>query len=158
MKEAQDGHGYESKDTQYFRASPGDVTSHFISIQFARDQVVEIVRRSGEWLENDILENDTLVLPSAAQIDILQRCYRQWIKFHEDIYASTYASGRQNPKELKRRMIALRKTPLPTDESAQQPLAWSPEGSTDDDSTNGEGPVCDVCHLPDHGSRCPWTR
>jgi hypothetical protein len=159
VKKAQDGHGYETKSPQYFCASPEDVTSHFMPILFARNRVVEIIQHSGGWLEGNILErNNTLMLPSAAQIDILQKCYRQWRKFHEDTYASTYASNKQNPKEFKERMLALRKTPLSTDEGARQPLAWSPEGSRDSDSTNSEGPICDVCHLPDHESLCPWTK
>jgi hypothetical protein len=159
VEKAQNGHGYETKNPQYFRASSEDVTSHFMPILFARNQVVEIIRYSGCWLESNTLErNNALVLPSPAQIDILQRCYQQWRKFHEDTYANTYASGKRNPEEFKRNVKVLRKTPLPTDEGARRLVALSLDGSIDSGSTNGEGPICNVCYLPDYRSLCPWTK
>ena len=73
-------------------------------------------------------------------------------------------------------MLVLRKTPATTDEDARHPLAESSEssadgsgdgsvdgsadGSVDGGSANGEmrpEGTCDVCHLPNHGSLCPWA-
>jgi len=79
-------------------------------------------------------------------------------KVHEDTYANTYASNKRNPEEFKKRVLALRKTPLSTDESARQPLALTPDGSIDGGSTNGEEPIYNVCHLSDHESLCHWTK
>ena len=178
MKKRQNGGGYVSKNLVYFDATPEAVTSHFKPILFARDQVLKIIQHCGIFVKGDIPERDqVLVYPSKARIRILKECYRQWRKFHEDTYASTYAKKKQDPEEFKRRMLLLRKTPATTDEDVRHPLAESTDGSADSNadggaggsadgsadggSTNGERQpeeTCDVCHLPDHGrSLCPWA-
>ena len=176
MKKRGDGR-YGTKNSAYFKATPEAVTSHFEPILFARDQVVTIIQHYVAWQRGDISEKDqVIVCPSQARIRILKECYRQWRKFHEDTYASTYAGKHNEHGGFKRRMLVLRKTPATTDEDARHPLAESSEssadgsgdgsvdgsadGSVDGGSANGEmrpEGTCDVCHLPNHGSLCPWA-
>jgi hypothetical protein len=156
---------YESKNSVYFKAAPEAVTSHFEPILFAHDQVVKIIQHYVAWLGADNPEKEqAIVCPSQARIHTLKECYRQWRRFREDTYASTYAGKQKDPEEFKRRMLLLRKTPATTDEDARHPLAepsdGSADGSADGNSADGEKwpeETCDVCHLLDHGSPCPWA-
>jgi hypothetical protein len=86
-----------------------------------------------------------------------------WRKFHKTTCTNTYANGKPDPEGFKMRLLALRKAPLSTDKPTWQPLAASPEGSTNGNEQPEEQgqaatcrPTCRLCRLPAHPSQCAW--